>query len=1076
MFNNSLLKDEDYCHIIRDMIKTRKLQTNYQTDLFTWYDGLKIEIRRISITYGKQRQRHVRRIKKKIMKQVKHEREKLQKYQDYDISMLIRIENELDEVILAEMRGAALRSKIEWYEDGERSSKFFFNLEKSRQNRKILTKLVNDQGEVYYDQSSILRKQVTFYRNLYRERACDHQSQDELINNITRTLSQSDAQFCDVQLSSSDLKNALFSMESNKSPGNDGLTVEFFKMFWYDFIDVFERLIADTFSSNQLCDSMRMGTISLIPKKGDLTRLTNWRPISLLNVDYKILSKAIANRISKVIDTLVSEDQTCCIPGRDISENILTMINVINYVNDNNLKGLVLKIDQHKAFDCVNHDYLYKVIEKMGFGPNLLKWIKILYHNITACIKHNGYISGSFSINRGVRQGCPASALLYVLSAEPFHETICKSPYISGIQIGHTEARMFQHADDTTFFVSSITSIFSIMRVVKVYELASGSKCNMNKTELLVIGRSEADPRDFNFPVKNDFIVVLGIAMGNDQVLIEKENWENRTGKCASVLRRWKCRNLSFKGKAIVINSLVVSRLVYLATVLHIPEWVISTVRRILMDFMWRGKTPLISYKSLILPVNKGGLQLCDMANKRDALRIKYASKLMNPDVNLKLKTSMLYFLNHYEHMNLGLNIFHTVIHEKSLSGIPMFYQELLLAWQKLTKGSYVEPLSREEMLFQPIFHNPFIRDENNVTLFQRSFIDGEIILVSDLMYEVLPSRLPSKAIYDCITMVNPDDPISIDEVDRFLSIFMKALPEEWINEIFSSDKVVSTQSDFELSFNFTHGCDVLDGQRLTCKQASDLFRNELDYVPKGQEYWSRLYEVIPFENRWENIYRKPKCFRDADIEYKIMHNILFTNEKLYKTKMIDSPLCTFCSDSNETIRHLFIECFEVEGLWNHLTRKLMCLKSIPDHDQWVVTTLFGLGLPRKHKEGILIDFILNIYKAAIWKCRNMILATGRQMNIDHFFHNFLKKKINTIYEVYRKNQTLHQFFFYYWDRKMSYCLTLRTILINIIWIQVDLNVYILYSLISCEKLINSWAMKSRSVWIRATKGGIKIE
>ena len=188
----------------------------------------------------------------------------------------------------------------------------------------------------------------------------------------------------------------------------------------------------------------------------------------------------------------------------------------------------------------------------------------------TACIKHNGFISESFSIKRGVRQGCPVSALLYVLSAEAFHGMICSSPYISGIQFGFTEARMFQHADDTTFFVSSISSIFEILRIMNIYELASGSKCNVDKTELLVIGSSEVNPSDFDFPVKNDYLVVLGVAMGNTHDLVEKENWENRLTKCMAVLRRWKCRNLSFKGKATVINSLVISRLVYLATVLYL--------------------------------------------------------------------------------------------------------------------------------------------------------------------------------------------------------------------------------------------------------------------------------------------------------------------------------------------------------------------------------------------------------------------------------------------------------------------------------------------------------------------------
>ena len=148
---------------------------------------------------------------------------------------------------------------------------------------------------------------------------------------------------------------------------------------------------------------MRIGVLTLIPKTGDLDQQTNWRPITLLNTDDKIITKALANRMSNVIHHLISEDQTCCIPGKDISENVLIMNNLIDYVNDINSHGFALKIDQYKAFDRVDHMYLYDVITRMGFGQRFLSWIKILYNDINGCIRHNGFISDTFPIKRGVR-------------------------------------------------------------------------------------------------------------------------------------------------------------------------------------------------------------------------------------------------------------------------------------------------------------------------------------------------------------------------------------------------------------------------------------------------------------------------------------------------------------------------------------------------------------------------------------------------------------------------------------------------------------------------------------------------
>ena len=284
-----------------------------------------------------------------------------------------RLEEELNELTKNELRGAAVRAKIQYYEEGEKSTKFFLGLEKSRQKKKVMRKLVTDQGHLVLNQEDILNEQVHFYKKLYKEGPTNDQAQNSFLNNICNFLSPTDTELCDQELTTNELKTALYAMKYNKSPGLDGLTAEYFKYFWWHFNDIFHFLLERIFKNNELCQSMKIGVISLIPKKGDLTRLNNWRPISLLNTDYKIINKALANIISRVITNLISEDQTCCIPGRDISENVIAMNLIIDHVKDNNSNGFILKIDQYKAFDCVNHDYLFNVIKAMGFGPNFQK-------------------------------------------------------------------------------------------------------------------------------------------------------------------------------------------------------------------------------------------------------------------------------------------------------------------------------------------------------------------------------------------------------------------------------------------------------------------------------------------------------------------------------------------------------------------------------------------------------------------------------------------------------------------------------------------------------------------------------
>ena len=127
--------------------------------------------------------------------------------------------------------------------------------------------------------------------------------------------------------------------------------------------------------------------------------------------------------------------------------------------------------------------------------------------------------------------------------------------------------------------------------------------------------------------------------------------------------------------------------------------------------------------------------------------------------------------------MKLGLSIFQIIMNRKSLIGIDPFYCELLIAWNKLTKGFFVPPVSRDEILFSPIFHNPFIRNESDETLFNHHFIDGGIVRISDLMYEMIPRHLPAEAVHECIIMTNPTNQIPISDVQDYISLIVKAIP-----------------------------------------------------------------------------------------------------------------------------------------------------------------------------------------------------------------------------------------------------------------------------------------------------------
>ena len=160
-----------------------------------------------------------------------------------------------------------------------------------------------------------------------------------------------------------------------------------------------------------------------IPKKdADLSLIKNWRPLTLLNCDYKIATKAIASRIKIFLPKLISDDQTGFIKNRFIGENILLIDSVIRYTAAKNIPGLLLFLDLEKAFDTLEWTFIQKTLKYFGYGPQLLKWINIFYCNIESCILNNGWESNFFKPTRGVRQGCPLSPYWFVLSIEVMAE------------------------------------------------------------------------------------------------------------------------------------------------------------------------------------------------------------------------------------------------------------------------------------------------------------------------------------------------------------------------------------------------------------------------------------------------------------------------------------------------------------------------------------------------------------------------------------------------------------------------------------------------------------------------------
>ena len=215
------------------------------------------------------------------------------------------------------------------------------------------------------------------------------------------------------------------------------------------------RSINYGFKIGKLSVTQRQGVITCIPKEGKEKRyLGNWRPITLLNVSYKIASACIASRIKTVLPNLINEDQTGFLTGRYIGENIRLMYDVLHLTEKNNIPGQILLVDFFKAFDSVSWSFIQRCLEFFNFGEMIKKWIKTFYTDISSCVNVNGGYTSWFNVEIGCRQGDPSSPYLFLICAEILSLLIRNNENIKGIQINRDLTILLsQFADDTSLYL-----------------------------------------------------------------------------------------------------------------------------------------------------------------------------------------------------------------------------------------------------------------------------------------------------------------------------------------------------------------------------------------------------------------------------------------------------------------------------------------------------------------------------------------------------------------------------------------------------------------------------------------------
>ena len=232
---------------------------------------------------------------------------------------VIDVRNKLDEMTKHRTHGALIRSKME-----EGIVADIVEYKKKENRRGIINRIteVKADGQTHKDEGEILNQVNNFYQSLYTREEVDPEATTQLLQHVTNTLTDTDTDSLEDPIWEREVEKAIKESNNNKSPGPDGLTYEFYKTFESQMSEILTELYNNIHIRGRMEDGMRESYIRLIHKKGDKGELKNWRPISLSNTDYKIMSKVLTTRLNKVLPQLTNEDQVCGITGRSIQRHL----------------------------------------------------------------------------------------------------------------------------------------------------------------------------------------------------------------------------------------------------------------------------------------------------------------------------------------------------------------------------------------------------------------------------------------------------------------------------------------------------------------------------------------------------------------------------------------------------------------------------------------------------------------------------------------------------------------------------------------------------------------------------------
>ena len=978
--NTSILKEEAYMQIIKDVIlKTKQDYSSVLSNRDLW-DFVKIKIKEMSIRYCIDRSKAKNIKHDKMEKRLANLEDMIRLSGDTTKSLKTERQNiikELDTFHSDRARACQIRSRAKWIEEGEKSTSYFLQLEKQRQTFNTITNLRNANGQIVENNRNIISECAHYYRKLYNNTNMNESGINKYLTHtlLVNDLSQVDSDVCEGLASTEECYAALLKMKKNKSPGLDGLPCEFYIQFWSDINELLVDCFNEAFREGRLSSSQNISILSLIFKKKDRLCLDNYRPISLANTDYKILAFTLANRLHQVMKKIISEDQTGYVKKRFIGHNIRLVEDIIDYFESENEKGgLITFLDFQKAFDSLNWKFMIQVLKKFKFGSQFVRWIETIYKTPVAVIKNNGWLSEKIQISRGIKQGCPLSALLFIIATEILALNLKQCNDFRGLGICNKRIKLIQYADDTILFLESEKDLESALSVIEEFSLYAGLKLNLAKTEGIRLGLlKNTNSKHKNINWTEDPVRCLGIYVGHNKQECQKLNWSNKVDDLQKLLDSWRSRDLTIYGKVTVIKVLAMSKLVYSAMNSAAPMDIEKDISKILYAFIW-NKRDRIKRNVMISPIKHGGVNMLEVHCFFKSLKATWIDRLLKCDTQ-NWNCIGKYYLNCLGFENLLTKTsFREADEFPIVNSLPAFYKQVILAYNCCKE--YINITNINMLLDEVLWGNTLIKtyskaNKKNNCLYFKTWIQQGIIYVRDLPFEngkvclrVLQERIQN----------NPNLLFEATKLQMAFGPFKTIL--NGLNSIGN----VTTE------ISILHSC---DNSKLNYRAQV----NKIAKMPLLKHM--KFLNNIPLEMMVAAICERKIIHiyenKISEFNFKVIHNILSCGVLLSKWRRDINAICDICNQ-NENVFHLLWDCKIARFAWNKLNNSL---------DRIITKELVFLGHARYSEINNLtsqIAFSIYKYRLKSWETKTCRTISG----MSNLLKNDIKLKVS-IFETLGK-------------------------------------------------------------------------